>query len=231
MVFVPGGGFKMGNDGQDGDELERPAHDVSVDPFFIDTYEVACSDYESFLRESGSAEVPDGWSGRSCPQGRERLPVTGIDWFAARAFCEGQKPAKRLPSEKEWEFAARGATGRQYPWGDAWEPGLANAGGASGGLVGRITKGTSPFGAYDMAGNAWEWTDSDLASYGGGPLPSSITRGGVTDQVVRGKVIRGGSWQDDPADVTTTIRRGYPPRGLPASGYSNTGFRCALSAP
>jgi formylglycine-generating enzyme required for sulfatase activity len=224
MVYVPGGTFAMGSSGADGDELERPQHAAKVAPFYIDMFEVTCREYQESLAGGRSSGLS---LERLCPRGTE-VPMTGLDWFEARAACV--RRGKRLPTEEEWEFAARGATGQRYPWGDQWGPGLANAGGVSAGIAPVSPRGPSPFGVYDMVGNVWEWTESDLVGYEGAALPSYVTRGGVAEQVVRGKVIRGGSWQDEPQDVTATIRRGYPPRGQDID-YSNTGFRCAMSAP
>ena len=218
MVYVPGGEFMMGRDGED--VYERPAHSVNVRPFFIDANEVTCEEYAKFIRATGHA-APPGWAQGSFPPGAGRKPVTGVTWDDAVAFSKWA--GKRLPTEAEWEFAARGNDGRRYPWGDDWRAGAANAEGASGGAVdvGSFQEGKSPFGAFDMVGNVWEWTASKLTSYPGGSLPAT-----APDDW---KVIRGGSFESNRNQATTTYRRSYPERGAP--DYSRIGFRCVSGPP
>jgi formylglycine-generating enzyme required for sulfatase activity len=222
MVYVPGGEFTMGDD--NGDELQRPAHKETVPPFFIDKYEVSCADYEQFVKTTKptGSTLPPNWVRGHCPAGREHWPVTGVDWPSAAAYAAALH--KRLPTEAEWEFAARGAQGFKYPWGNEWQPGAANADTSSRRHMANVTEfaaGASPFGALNMVGNAWEWTADDLRSYTGGPLPATLATG---EAVVTGKVIRGGYWDSlQGEDATTTFRRGYPAQG---KDYSNTSFRC-----
>lgn len=209
MVYVPGGEFRMGRD--DGDEYERPAHQVMVRPFFIDQYEVENSEYQNLRLMTGHERRPELKA-----EFAESLPVTGVTWDDANEYCK--KTGKRLPTEEEWEFAARGRDGRLYPWGNDWGSGLANAAGASNGMVpGGTYKGKSPFGAYDMVGNAWEWTASTLTPYSGGSLPAESAGANL-------RVIRGGTYASTSNKATTTYRRGWPATG--ANDYSNTGFRC-----
>lgn len=214
MVYVPGGDFVMGSAG--GDDFERPPHGVSVKPFLLDRYEVTCADYARFVEQTGHAPPP-GWTGGRHPPGWARRPVSGVSWDDAVAYA--QWAGRRLPTEAEWEFAARGTDGRRYPWGEEWRAGAANAGGAAkGGLVDVGTfKVVSPFGAYDMIGNAWEWTADDLRPYPGGRWQST-PQGPL-------KVVRGGSWQEEPGQATATYRGYLPARG--GRDYSATGFRCA----
>ena len=122
MVYVPGSTFLMGRD--DGDEYERPAHSVSVNPFYIDESEVTCEQYAEFVKATGQP-APASWVGGSYPPGHARRPVTGVSWVAANAYALWA--GKRLPTEEEWEFAARGTDRRLYPWGSEWKAGLANA--------------------------------------------------------------------------------------------------------
>lgn len=169
MVYVPGGEFMMGRD--DGDEYERPAHKVTVNPFFVDLNEVTRQQYLEFISKTGHA-APANWAGKVFPGGAGQQPITDVTWDDAKAYAKWA--GKRLPTEEEWEFAARGSDNRRYPWGSDWQTGMANANGAAVGLsdVGRF-KGASPFGAYDMVGNAWEWTSSKLAAYPGGSIPTT----------------------------------------------------------
>jgi formylglycine-generating enzyme required for sulfatase activity len=213
MVYVPGGEFIMGRD--NGDEYERPAHKVTVKPFLIDINEVTSEQYQDFVNKTGHA-APANWTNKHFSVGTGRLPVTGVTWDDANAYAKWA--GKRLPTEEEWEFAARGTDGRLYPWGPDWQQGLANADDASKSLTDAGSfKGASPFGAYDMLGNAWEWTESKVVAYPGGQLSKQIA-GDL-------RVIRGGSYREGREEATTTYRRGYPARGN--YDYQNTGFRCA----
>lgn len=216
MVYVKGGKYVMGRD--DGDEFERPAHEVFVSPFYIDKAEVTCEQYERFVEATGY-KPPPSWGGAKCPAVGGKLPVTGVAWDDANAYARWA--GKRLPTEEEWEFVARNGGGRLYPWGDRWQAGMANAtGDTPGGLaeVGRF-KGRSPLGVHDLIGNAWEWTASDLKPYPGGRLPV------VPDGEL--KVIRGGSWREGEY-VTGSYRAYLKPRD--DTDYSATGFRCAKDA-
>jgi formylglycine-generating enzyme required for sulfatase activity len=212
MIYVPGGKFLMGNDA--GDEYEKPAHIVAVTPFFIDQYEVTNEEYAEFVKETNH-KPPQTWKKGTYANDEARHPVTGVTWDDANDYAEWA--GKRLPTEEEWEFAARGTDGRRYPWGDEWIAGAANAGGASHGVVdvGSYPRGVSPFGAFDMVGNAWEWTDT------GAPAQKGYKRL---------KVIRGCMYECDKEHATATSRRPWPANGLAARYYSNTGFRCAKDA-
>jgi serine/threonine-protein kinase len=217
MVYVPGGEFRMGND--DGDDYEKPAHTVSVNPFFIDVTEVTCGDYEQVFNEE-ELTVRRGRRAGLCPQGAGFRPVTGVEWGDADAFCRGR--GKRLPTEAEWEFAARGTDGRLYPWGNEWRAQAANADGAFDHVLDVGTEaGRSPFGAFDMVGNVWEWTASELTAYTGGRVPPPPFPADW-------RVIRGGSFDTKRNQATTTYRRGYPARG--ARDYSKIGFRCVSAS-
>ena len=214
MVYIAGGDFLMGTD--DGDEYERPAHKETVASFFMDATEVTCEDYQQFVQATGH-RAPPQWSNNSYPPGAAKLPVTGVDWFDADAYAKWAK--KRLPTEQEWEFAARANDGRRFPWGNNWSRGAANAGDSSAQQlvsVASFPTGKTPSGLMDLAGNAWEWTSSDLVAYPNGKLSQK--------PVGEIKIVRGGSWQEPTNQITTTYR-GY----LLATGagdYSATGFRC-----
>jgi formylglycine-generating enzyme required for sulfatase activity len=218
MVYVPGGEFQMGNNA--GDEYEKPAHTVTVKPFYIDQYEVTNEEYAKFVKETGH-KPPQMWKDGTYPNGEARRPVTGVTWDDANDYAKWA--GKRLPTEEEWEFAARGKDGLRYPWGNEWRAGLANADHASNGMVDVGSyPGKSPFGVFDMVGNAWEWTASKFRSYSSGQLPRAAVSG-------EWKVIRGGTYLSSNIGATTTFRRGWPANGYRID-YSNTGFRCAKDA-
>ena len=154
MVLVPAGEFTMGS--PTGDPDERPAHQVYLDAFSIDRYEVTVGQYASFLQEAGG-HTPSDWATMN-QLAHQKRPVANVDWADAAAYCKWA--GKRLPTEAEWEKAARGTDGRLYPWGnEAPTPIHANYGktGSShhGALapVGTLEGGKSPYGTYDMAGN------------------------------------------------------------------------------
>jgi formylglycine-generating enzyme required for sulfatase activity len=204
----------------DGDLYERPAHTAVVKPFFIDTYEVTLDDYAKFLKATGHAAPPELQARPNFEPAFQtdwKKPVTGVTWDDARAYASWV--GKRLPTEEEWEFAARGTDGRLYPWGSKWQQGSANANGAARGKEQTgAYQGASPFGAFDMVGNVWEWTASDLSAYPGGGRAPDLPPGDL-------KVIRGGSYESSKDFATTTYRTGWPRRG--AKTYDQTGFRCA----
>jgi formylglycine-generating enzyme required for sulfatase activity len=216
MVRVHGGEFLMGS--ATGDEYEKPVHRVNVKSFDIDIYEVTCEDYLKFARAT-SHRIPANWVNGHYPDGAAKQPVTGVDWDDANAYARWI--GKRLPTEEEWEFAARGADGRLYPWGNEWRSNVTNAGNSSAGRftdVGSYPDGKSPFGIMDMVGNAWEWTASEWKGYLGGPVPADASN--------ELRVIRGGFFGSSIPKATTTFRRGWDARGS-KEGYRNTGFRCA----
>jgi formylglycine-generating enzyme required for sulfatase activity len=214
MALVPGATFFMGSD--DGDEFERPRHAVTVPPFYIDIHEVTSQEYAEFVKETGH-RPPHTWRDAMPSAQIERLPVTGVDWYDANAYARWRK--KRLPTEEEWELAARTQSSWRYPWGNDWRPNAANAGTSSAKHlveVGQYPAGNNPQGVMDLIGNAWEWTASDLKAYDGGALSHRPT--------VTVKVIRGGSWQENAAQATSSYR-GYL-RASGAGDYSSTGLRC-----
>jgi formylglycine-generating enzyme required for sulfatase activity len=175
------------------------------------------------------------WKGNHFPEGANTLPVTGVTYEDANAYAEWAGDGKRLPTEEEWEFAARGTDGRIYPWGLEW---IADASNSKLDdkdqrqlvLVRQFPKGTSPFGLFDMSGNAWEWTASDFKEYPGG------AKYNPPEGFKNLKVIRGGSFDSLQKLVTATARRPWPatPQDCPpgeARDYAQTGFRLAKDAP
>jgi formylglycine-generating enzyme required for sulfatase activity len=216
MTYVPGGSFLMGSD--EGDTISKPPHYVTVQPFFMDRTEVTNQEYAEFVKATGQVSPPS-WKERVYPEDEASFPVTGITWYEASEYAVWK--GMRLPTEAEWEFAARGTDGRTYPWGDEWDASLANAGAKAKGLRPVGQGGFSPFGIYDMAGNAWEWTSSDARSYPAGKeFPWSR---------LRLKIIRGGSWQSGERSATTYFRGFYGAAG--EREYNGTSFRCVKDLP
>jgi formylglycine-generating enzyme required for sulfatase activity len=213
MVLIPAGSYTVGRDLDD--DLEKPAHKVDLKAFFIDMTEVTNFQYKEFVDATGYRQ-PKGWENGIYPVGRANWPVTEVSWDDAVKYAEWAK--KRLPTEAEWEAAARGAEGRTYPWGNAWGEGLANVRSNSMSEVGQFKLGASPFGALDMIGNVWEWTADPPKLYPG----SSASLDNLSlDPNVSYRVIRGGAF--DRKDPITASFRGYVDA---TKGYDKTGFRC-----
>ncbi len=240
MVFVPGGPFTMGDD--QGDTHERPAHRARVAGFWMDKHEVTNAQFARFLNATGGPKddhgrilvsVDDHWSQLQQTNGiwqarpnMENHPVVMVTWDGARAYAHWAQ--KRLPTEAEWEKAARGTDGRKFPWGSDWDPARCQNGdvGASGfpttTLVGHFPTGASPYGCLDMAGNVWEWTSTLYKPY---PYRAGDSR---EDPSLDGeRVLRGAAWNNRLAQggFRTACRWGV----LPSAGVATAGFRCALS--
>lgn len=212
MALVSAGSYTIGRDL--GDDLEKPAHKVDLKAFYIDLTEVTNAAYKQFTDATGHRQ-PDGWKNGTYPEGRANWPVTGVSWQDAVDYAEWA--GKRLPTESEWEAAARGLEGRIYPWGNAWGEGMANIRGASIAEVGQFKLGASPVGALDLIGNVWEWTIDPFKVYPGG----TASLEGVLEPGITYKVIRGGAF-DRKENIEATYR-GF----LDANkGYDKTGFRC-----
>ena len=222
MVVVPAGEFMMGS--PTGDSDEQPAHKVYVDAFSMDVYEVTVGQYAAFLQAKG-IDPPSDWKTMNQPAHQKR-PVANVDWADAAAYCKWA--GKRLPTEAEWEKAARGTDGRLYPWGnDPPTPLHANFGKPDwnnhGVLtpVGTFEGGKSPYGIYDMAGNVWEWVSDwyDYNYYKTSPSqnPTGPPMGGY-------KVIRGGSWNSNQRNLRSSDRYWDPPS---FRSLYFPGFRCA----
>jgi formylglycine-generating enzyme required for sulfatase activity len=226
MAVIPEGTFGMGSDSRQALEDERPKHEVWLDRFEIDLYEVTTGHYAAFLAVD---ERPAPWQWESVNLGIHRdRPVIGVDWHDANAYCRWA--GKRLPTEAEWEKAARGTDGRRYPWGNQ-EPTAAMANFALGARfsysqvlmpVDQYDEGKSPFGLYHMAGNVWEWTHD---WYGADYYQTSQARNPTGPPDGQFKVLRGGSWSDLPKYLLAYGRFKLPP----GTRNSYTGFRCARS--
>ena len=220
MAYIPGGKFEMGR--LDGTPSERPTRVLEIKAFFLDRTEVTNQQYLAFI-EATSKRPPIHWRAAKPLSGEQNLPVVNVTWQDASDFAAWAN--KRLPTEEEWEFAARGTDGRFYTWGpaggdqtgggQAWEPTFANTAEGNAGKiveVGRYLAGSSPYGVVDLCGNVWEWTSSQLRSYGTQEL--------LEEDVM---VIRGGAF-DSPKEFATATYRGAVKTGKP---YPKTGFRCA----
>ena len=226
MVEIPAGEFMMGSDGSQALEDERPSHRVWLDAFSIELHEVTTAQYAAFLSVQNRA-APWQWESVDLVQHGDR-PVIGVDWRDAEAFCTWK--GKRLPTEAEWEKAARGTDARLYPWGNqAPTADLANfALGARFSYnqvlfpVRSHEPGKSPYGLYHMAGNAYEWVQD---WYGTNYYDSSPDRNPPGPSQGQFKVLRGGSWSDLPKYLLTYGRF----RLSPETKNSYTGFRCAKS--
>ncbi|MBN1149345.1 MAG: SUMF1/EgtB/PvdO family nonheme iron enzyme [Anaerolineales bacterium] len=224
MMRIPAGEFQMGS--EDGYSDERPVHEVSLEAFYIDVYEVTNQLYAECV-QAGVCDLPDcDYYGKSEYADH---PVVCVDWNQAQAYCEWR--GARLPSEAEWEKAARGGLqGARYPWGDegptclAFASNGANFDGCSflGNGSGTMPVGSfrpNGYGLFDMAGNVWEWVLDWYDVYPGGD-PGASDYFGQTYRVVRG-----GSWLDDEYGLRSASRYGDDPTGTDVS----FGFRCARS--
>ena len=217
MATIPAGEFVMGS----GQGDEAPAHTVFVDAFEIDIFEVTNEQFAQFVEETGyqtdaeSSNDPSPWSAYY-QDGKEGYPVVKVSWNDAKAYCEWA--GKRLPTEAEWEKAARGIDERVYPWGNDWDAAKLNSkeSGFRGPLtVGSFPEGDSPFGLKDMAGNVWEWTDSWYQGY-----PQTTFNSNYFGETY--KVLRGGGWFSEQDQVRTTKRNA----NSPDAANDDIGFRC-----
>ena len=258
MVYVAEGEFSMGNDS--GPTNERPLHKVSLDGFWIDQTEVTNAMFARFMEATGFetnaenrgsawafdgkgwSEIPGAdWQHPQGPAtyltGLENHPVVNVSWYDAKAYCEWA--GARLPSEAEWEKAARGTDGRTYPWGAqqpngdllnfgdvnlypaSVDPSL-NDGYKFTAPVGSYPAGISPYGALDMGGNVWEWVNDWYQETYYIKAPALNPQGPNSGE---GRVFRGGSWNHDSLDIRASIRMWT----VPLDAIDNVGFRCAMS--
>jgi len=221
MVLVPAGTYTIGRD--DGPPWSRPAHGVTLPAFYIDRTEVTVGAYRQLVDRSGG---PAAWGALTDTIPADSLlPVTGVMWAQAMAYCGIRHPPRgRLPTEQEWEAAARGPDAPRYPWGGAWLAGAANTQSAKVGRaapVGSYPRGNTALGVADLVGNVWEWTSSPMAAYPGGTAPprSSGTY-----------VIRGGAY-NTPDSIADATWRGYQyPAVRNRADLAATGFRCVVPA-
>jgi iron(II)-dependent oxidoreductase len=233
MVSIPAGPFAMGTN--EGPEDERPAHEVTLGAYSIDRFPVTNAQYAEFLNKSGSAKPaslydfddPDARIHRRgdrwvADAGYENHPAVEVPWAAAVQYCASR--GKRLPTEAEWEKAARGTDARRYPWGnelpDKNKARFASDYGETA-AVDAYPAGASPYGVRDMAGNTWEWVSSAYR-----PYPYRANDGREDSKPGPVRATRGGG-HDSPAAEITTTQRGRNLSRNPAAGHHNIGFRCA----
>jgi formylglycine-generating enzyme required for sulfatase activity len=224
MVLIPAGAFTMGQDGSK--PKNGPAHSVDLPAFEIDRFEVTNDEFANYVDQTGYttyAEQNSTKNWRDAAEGKGNHPVVYITWDDAVAYCEWA--GKRLPTEAEWEKAARGDDGRAYPWGGDFlaENGNFYEGGIRGTTaVGSFGTGSSPYGVEDMAGNVREWVEDFFLPYEGAAADADPFFG------EENRVNRGGGWFDgeDGEIVTTYNRNAGPPS---TSANDDIGFRCARS--
>ena len=246
FVYVAAGSFKMGDNFGDGLPRERPVHAVDVDAFYIAKYETTNGQWRKFRDDPGYDDVKYWPNGKVVPKDQvpywtqannhgggtpnsDDFPVLGVNWDSATAYCNwvSAKTGKkyRLPTEAEWEKAARGADQRRYPWGNDIERADANYVGTeafdTGMKVGSFPKGVSPYGAYDMAGNVYEWCSDWYSRDYYSASPKKNPKGPATGAY---KVVRGGSFFLEAFDMRTYGRSAAWPS---FQSHRMIGFRAA----
>ena len=245
MVLIPAGEFEMGRN--QGAANERPVHTVYVDAFYMDIYEVTNAQYKVFVdanpqwqKDNITEEYHDSvylrlWDGNNYPEGKADHPVVYVSWYAVMAYAEWA--GKRLPTEAEWEKAARGGlVGKAYPWGDTIDATRANY---FRHINEPIAVGQYPpngYGLYDMAGNVSEWCldeyDSNFYTQSVRENPFS---GGTREEVIKSfkvirkknRVLRGGCWSDN----GVFLRVDYRDWGVQHYTSVFRGFRCVKDVP
>lgn len=231
MVLIPAGEFQMGSN--EGKDNEKPIHTVDVDAFYMDVYEVTNAQYQKFV-EATEYHAPSYWDKPNLNGPNQ--PVVGVSWHDAMAYCRWA--GKRLPTEAEWEKAARGGLkGGTYPWGNARpDETKLNYGGIHAQKPTDV--GSYPptdYGLYDMAGNVWEWCLDEYQSdvYQRGPYRKNPLAGGHIKSIITNFIhietyrsLRSGSWSNEDKYLRTSGRSGAEPE----SRTFAIGFRCAKSA-
>lgn len=225
MALVPAGRFLMGS--ASGEANEQPEHEVSLDAFLIDQFEVSNAQYRACV-EAGSctaSRLPDSYTYQNYRDdpAYDHYPVINISWDQAVTYCEWAE--KRLPTEAEWEYAASGPDNFEWPWGNSFDSQLSAASASDTQPVDSYPEGVSPFGVYNMAGNVIEWVqdvfDEDFYT------SSEGSHNPVNDGEAGSRILRGGSFDNTEADLYRTSRRLAK---TPTFYDVDTGFRCAKEA-
>ena len=243
MMFIPAGDFYMGsrNKDKDAESDEKPRHTVYVDTFYIDKYEVTNAQYKEFIdanpqwqksripREYHDGDYLKHWDRNDYPPGKGNHPVVYVSWYAAMAYAQWQ--GKRLPTEAEWEKAARGdLLFKKYAWGDSLKANKANYGESVGGTTAVGTYPANGYSLYDMTGNVWEWCLDEYNAdfYSVSPRHNPLA-GGTVDNIVSDfmnvksvRVLRGGSWVSNAKFVRVSDRTRFTPKITNKA----RGFRC-----
>ena len=247
MVFIPAGQFQMGSEDEEADDDEQPVHTVHLDAFYMDIYEVTNAQFKAFVDANPQWQKDNiddqfawggyllDWTGTDYPAGQADHPVVYVSWYAAMAYANWA--GKRLPTEAEWEYAARGGlAGQKYPWGDTITAADANYRDSNIGdttPVGQYA--ANGYGLYDMAGNVWEWCldeyDADFyAVYensrnpiAGGETVQELRENFATIPTNSSRVLRGESWTNSAQFLRVANRN----NDSPTFSYSSCGFRCA----
>ncbi|MBI1822880.1 MAG: SUMF1/EgtB/PvdO family nonheme iron enzyme [Nitrospirae bacterium] len=235
MVYIPAGPFIMGSDEQDGvigidvgvDEI--PRHQVNLPAFEIDRYEVTNQQYDLFVQATGH-RIPSEprfplyyrWEKGHPSKDQEKYPVSYVDYEDAASYCTWRR--KRIPTEAEWEKAARGTDARKWPWGNQFDKKKCNTDDShlSWTLpVGSLPSGASPYGVMEMCGNIAEWTSSWYKPYPG----NSLKREAFGESL---KVVRGGAWSLPAHPFSRTSHRSYAVK--PSKRHRSIGIRCVRDA-
>lgn len=244
MVKIDGGIFRLGSAAQEihlarriMDEFglaessnweanETPTQTLRIQPFYISKYEVTNAQYAAFVFLT-SHPAPEQWEGGIYPAGRDQHPVTGVSWYDALAYCKWLSEVTgvpyRLPTEAEWEYAARGPQGRPYSWGGEWQAQRCNCDNRNKGTtyIGSHPRDVSPHGVMDTIGNVAEWTNTLFMPYPYDPAD------GREDLAGRGpRVVRGGWWGANRHNARAAFRRSFPA----AQASEWIGFRVARDA-
>ena len=246
MVIIPAGEFLMGSNDEDANDSEKPVHPAYVDAFFMDKFLVTNAQYKAFLDASPQwqkdnilTDYHNGnylrtWNGNNYPKDKANHPVVYVSWYAAMAYAQWVE--KRLPTEAEWEKAARGGlTGKKYPWGDQIDATKANYGENIGQTTPIGEYPPNDYGVYDIVGNVWEWCVDEhiLDFYANSPHRNPVADNDINyvlDNLTTLKtyrVLRGGSWMSIPRYVRVAPRF----RFSPAHSIYNVGFRCVRAVP
>jgi len=234
MVLIPAGEFIMGTDRVDDEKThlkigavkplfvdQQPSRKIFLESYYIDKYEVTNDEYKKFIDETGYDELPGHWEKGTYVQGRENYPVTHVTWREALTYAIWAQ--KSLPTEAQWEKAARGVDGRLYPWGDNYVKGKSNMdidGARDLTKVGTYPEDISPYNVYDLGGNVMEWTMDWYLAY-----PDSTYKNPRYGKKL--KVLRGNAFQQSGHYFLEAFRYSFSrTEADPNDYFENVGFRC-----